>query len=52
MDEYGLLLEECSTREITKTWSIYRCEVDGGANFQCRNITNGWDVYVLMIEKA
>ena len=39
-------------REITKTWSIYRCEVDGGANSQCRNITNGWDVYVLMIEKA
>ena len=26
--------------------------MDGGANSQCRNVTNGWDVYVLMIEKA
>ena len=26
--------------------------MDGGANSQCRNIANGWDVYVLMIEKA
>ena len=26
--------------------------LDGDANFQCRNVANGWDVYVLMIEKA
>ena len=26
--------------------------MDGGANSQCRNIANGWDVYMLMIEKA
>ena len=26
--------------------------MDGGANSQCRNVANGWDVYVLMIEKA
>ena len=26
--------------------------MDGGANSQCRNVTNGRDVYVLMIEKA
>ena len=26
--------------------------MDGGANFQYRNVTNGWDVYVFMIEKA
>ena len=25
--------------------------VDGSANFQCRNVANGWVVYVLMIEK-
>ena len=26
--------------------------MDGGANSQCRNVAIGWDVYVLMIEKA
>ena len=26
--------------------------MDSGANSQCRNVTNGWVVYVLMIEKA
>ena len=26
--------------------------IDGDANSQCRNVANGWDVYVLMIEKA
>ena len=26
--------------------------MDGGANSQCRNVANGWDVYVLMIVKA
>ena len=26
--------------------------MDGGANSQCRNVANGWDVYILMIEKA
>ena len=40
-------------REITKTWSIYYVEwMDGDANFQYRNIANGWDVYEVMIEKA
>ena len=40
-------------REITKTWSIINGEwMDDGANSQCRNVANGWVVYVLMIEKA
>ena len=26
--------------------------MDDGANSQCRNVANEWDVYVLMIEKA
>ena len=39
-------------REITKTWSIINGEwMDDGANSQCRNVANGWVVYVLMIEK-
>ena len=25
--------------------------MDGGANSQCRNVANGWVVYMLMIEK-
>jgi len=31
---------------------INREWMDGGANSQCWNVANGWDVYVLMIEKA
>jgi len=31
---------------------INREWMDGGANSQCRNVANGWDAYVLMIEKA
>ena len=48
-----ILFQGCSTREITKTWIIYYVEwIGGGSNSQCRNVVIGWDVYVLMIEKA
>ena len=36
-----ILFQGCSTREITKTWSIYYVEwVNGGANSQCRNVAS------------
>jgi hypothetical protein len=41
-------------REINKTWSIYL--MGNGwmmvLNSRYRNVAKGWDVYVLMIEKA
>ena len=41
------VLRERSPRHGALMWKM-----DGGANSQCRNVAKGWDVYVLMIEKA